>query len=148
MDDHIDPKRTKTVSTLNLNTHLLSGVFNLSVCRHLLNAYMNSTALVVFLITEFQNYGGFTSRRNAVLSKQEEKASSNASYACSHTTFQRPGHPPVGYFKKGDSASSWDSAINNLLTNVPTLSSSCHIFLKDPDFGGTTGDHFLQSHRK
>lgn len=76
--------------------------------------------------------------------KQAPKYPIDASTQC----LQRTGHPPVGYFKKGNSGSSWDSAINNFHTRVLTLSTSCHIFPRDLDWGGVSEDHSLQSHRK
>lgn len=81
------------------------------------------------------------------MASSKQKALKYATHALTQC-LQRPGHPPVGYFKKGNSGGSWDPAINNMRTRVLTLSTSCHIFPRGLDLEGILGDHSLQSHRK
>ena len=111
---------------------------------------LNGTVLVVFVLTEFPNRGGFMSRKKKMWCRLSRKRKPAVMYSMHALTqcFRRPGHPPVGYFRKGDSGGSWGSAVNNLHPDVLALSPACHIFLRDLDFGDASGDHSLWSPRK
>ena len=94
----IDSNRTKAVSIPAPKTHFQEFLTNqyADVLKYLLNG----TALVVFVLTEFPNRGGFISRKKkkVVLSKQEEKASSHVFHACSDTVFPKARSPTCWLF--------------------------------------------------